>query len=260
MPDLFTEESDVSETTALATVPAEDSRSQVMSIIEHCATNPEFSVEKMRALLDMKRELDAQQAEQAYNVAMRRAQERMKPVVRDKLNKGNNSKYAPLETIHECCKLIWLEEGFSLSSHNAPSPKEGWYGVVTTCRHIGGHKTEHFLDGPPDDAGLRDGKNKTPIQGLGSTISYLRRYLALEIFDITLIGEDRDGQRGIERITEKQSLEIQDYINVNNLPAPGFLRAFGIESVDDLPAHEHAEAWRRLRAKKAELDKTRAQQ
>lgn len=236
-------------------VPQNDG-AQLMSIIERAATDPAFDVEKMRAMLDMKVQWDAMQAEQAYNDAMRACQEEMRPVVRDRQNDHTKAKYATLENIHGVAKPFWLKWGFSLSSHSDVSPIPGHYRVVTTCRHVGGHKTTHFLDAPPDDAGPKGEKNKTPIQALGSTVSYVRRYLDLMIFDITLIGEDRDGNRAVsnEKIGVEHVMALQAFIDEHNLDPMPFLKFRGVESLADILLADYEDSMMRLRNKARELE------
>lgn len=245
--------------TAIATVERANDGAQLMSIIERAATDPAFDVEKMRAVMDMKMAWDAREAEQAYNVAMKACQEEMEPVVRDKMNEHTRKKYASLDKLHKKCKKIWLKHGFSLSSRSDVSPKPDHYRVVTTCRHSLSHKTEHFLDAPPDQCG-KDGKtNKTPIQALGSTVSYVRRYLDLMIFDIVLEDEDRDGNRpeNANKISDDQSLEVQAFIDQHNLPVPGFLKHMAVECVGDITTGDLPKAWTALRNKKTELENAR---
>lgn len=254
---LFNEATEVSESTALQAVPADDSRGHVMSIIESCATNPDFDVRKMRALLAMKRELDAEEREYAYTLAMRNAQDEMRPVVREKMNNHTKAKYATLEQVHEACKPIWLKHGFSLSSHSDVSPIPGYYRVITVCSHVGKHKTTHFLDAPPDDAGPKGEKNKTPIQALGSTVSYVRRYLDLMIFDITLIGEDRDGNRtpngsgGGPVVTDAQALQIEALVADHDLKEDmtRLFKWLKVVTYTEIPADKHDEVLAALNRK-----------
>jgi hypothetical protein len=240
--------------TSLATVPPTNDGAQLMSMVERFASDPNFDVQKLRAMLDMKLQMEDRAAEQEYNVAMKACQEELRPVVRDRLNTHTRAKYATLEKIHAECKEIWLRHGFSLSSHSDVSPLAGHYRVVTTCRHEGGHKTTHFLDAPPDDAGPKGEKNKTPIQALGSTVSYVRRYLDLMIFDITLVGEDIDGNRPVSRakISDQQCMEMQAFMDEHNLNPQPFLKWKGVAALGDIPAVDFDDCMRRLRNKAKE--------
>ena len=46
-----------------------------------------------------------------------------------------------------------------------------------------------------DDKGPQGAPNKTGIQGMGSTWSYLQRRLLAMIFNIRIVGEDQDGRK-----------------------------------------------------------------
>lgn len=198
--------------------------------------------EKLGKLYELQERWEANEARKAYAAAMTAAQGEMRPVVRGRTNQQQGSKYAALEDIHDTIKPIWLKHGFTLSSGSDQSPYPEHYRVTCDCLHEGGHITHHVLDGPADDKGIKGGPNKTPIQGVTSTVTYLRRSLAIMIFDITLVGTDHDGQRAVPLCTHEQAVQIQEWIDSTDTNPQRFLEWAGVESVFKLPASKYQQA------------------
>lgn len=165
---------------------------ETLALIARAARDPAVDVPKMRELLNMKMEYDAMQRQQAFQVAMVTAQKEMEPIVRRAENKQTNSNYAKLEHISREIKPIYSKHGFSLTYTSKPAADSV---ILVGCwvLHEGGHKEFHELPGKIDDKGFKGNANKTELQGLGSLISYLRRYLTCMVFDVILINEDDDG-------------------------------------------------------------------
>lgn len=194
-------------------VPAVQEPESLLTLISKAARDPTVDVAKMQALLDMRATLIKQEAEVDYNCAMRDAQSEMSSVVRDAQNTHTNSRYARLETIDAAIRPVYTKHGFSLSFNTVPGaePEPPAHAasktakttelvhLVCTVRHVKGHSTKHELSGALDMSGAKGTANKTSIQGLGSSVTYLRRYLTLMIFNLTLRDEDDDGGGGRAR-------------------------------------------------------------
>jgi hypothetical protein len=59
-------------------------------------------------------------------------------------------------------------------------------------KHLpGGHYEDSVMPAPPDTTG-----GKSNVQAVGSTNSFLRRYVACNIFNIVVVGDDDDGTGG----------------------------------------------------------------
>ena len=166
----------------------------LLNFIERASRDPEFDVDKFGELLRMQRELVQERARREFNAAMAAAQAEMGPIIRDAVNPHTRSKYARLETIDQAMRPIYTRHGFAVRFGSAPSPREGWLRIVCTVSHIAGYSEVNYLDAPPDDEGLRGGKSKTGVQGIGSVVSYLRRYLLVMVFNIVLADDDDDGE------------------------------------------------------------------
>lgn len=169
--------------------------SVLVSFLERAARDPEFDVAKFGELLRMQREVEHDQARKAFNRAMADAQSEMLPVVRDATNDHLRNRYARLETIDAAMRPIYTSHGFSVRFGSAPSPREGDIRIICTVAHAGGYFEENHLDAPIGVTGSQGGRTATtPVQAVGSAVTYLRRYLLGMVFNIVLANDDDDGE------------------------------------------------------------------
>jgi hypothetical protein len=164
------------------------------SFIERAAMDPGFDIAKFEALLRMQREIMEQQARRQFNAAMSEAQAEMMPVIRDATNEHTGSRYATLDAVDRDMRPVYTRHGFSVRYGSAPAPRDGWIRVTCTVAHSAGYYEEHYLDAQLDTAGTRGTANKPPIQAVGSSVTYLRRYLLAMVFNIVLASDDDDGE------------------------------------------------------------------
>lgn len=165
---------------------------QIVRVISTAVENPKLDVKKMREIMDMQMEMMRFQAEIAYNSAMRDAQAEIPHIPANKYNDHTKSKYADLDAIDTIIKPIYIKHGFSVS-FDTRKMENGDVKTMAYVRHTQGHKETHELHGALDMAGAKGNANKTGIQATGSTVSYLQRYLTKLIFNVVIIGEDKDG-------------------------------------------------------------------
>lgn len=174
---------------------ATTNNSVLATFIERAARDPEFDVQKFGELLRMQREVEHDQARKAFNHAMASAQAEMLPVVRDAKNSHLNNRYAKLETIDAAIRPIYTRWGFSVRYGSAPSPHEGWLRITCTVAHDAGYFEENYLDAPVSLTGSQGGRMAvTPVQAIGSTVTYLRRYLLGMVWNTVLADDDDDGE------------------------------------------------------------------
>lgn len=205
----------------------------VLAGIMRAASDPNVDVAKLKSLLDMQKEILSHQAEIAFNAAMNDCQGEIKPVARNAQNNHTKSKYAKLEKVDDAVRDIYAAHGFSLSFGS--EPVDG--GVKVTClvAHKQGHSRSYQLQGELDMSGAQGKANKTSIQGLGSTISYLRRYLTLMIFNIVLTDEDTDGQPQVKYVTPIQKEALQKALGPFE---DEFCKKYQLESLEELAADD----------------------
>ena len=225
-----------------------DSPSTVMALIERVALDPCAGVEKLERLAAMYERLKAKEAELAFNAAKSRILKKLagikivknRPVLPES-DKGKSQKsvseafkYAPLEEIDKHLRPLLAEEEMDLSYSDEP-----WEGggilIRGRLKHLpSGHFEDSFMPAPPDTTG-----GKSNVQAVGSTNSFLRRYVACNIFNIVVVGDDDDGNRGT--IDEVQTNTIVELIKKARV-GPKFLKYMRVQSVEEAGSLEAAVA------------------
>ena len=115
-------------------------------------------------------------------------------------------------------------------------PREhGWIVIRGRLKHLpSGYFEDSFMPAPPDTSG-----GKSTVQGVGSTNSYLRRYIACNIFNIVVVGDDDDGNGGT--IDEVQTTTLLDLIKRAKV-GPKFLKYMRAQSIEEAGSLEAAVA------------------
>lgn len=191
-------------------------------------------------------------AEMAYASALQRVQAKVPPVYRDAMNEQTRSRYARLEKLHGILRPIYTAEGFSMSFDVQPDPRTpGWYIVTADVLHAAGHSRQYHMPVPVDDTGIKGSRNKTALHGMGSSVSYARRYLESTIFGVVFTDEDDDGQQGgVEHITEDQAADLLALADEVGADVPRFLLYIKADSFETIRARDYQLALRALEAKR----------
>ena len=219
--------------------PPADSASTVLALIERVALDPGADAEKLGRMTAMYEALKAKEAELAYNAAKGRILRKLAGIKiiknRSVLNEVDNAKpqrgigeafkYAPLEEIDKHLRPLLAEEEMDLSYSDEPAAGGGLR-IRGRLKHLrSGYYEDSFLSAPPDTTG-----GKSNVQAVGSTNSYLRRYVACNIFNIVVVGDDDDGNGGT--IDEAQSRTLLALIKKAKV-GPKFLKYMKARSVEE---------------------------
>jgi hypothetical protein len=228
-------------------VPPLNNPSTVLALIERVALDPRADVGKLERLTAMYERLQAKEAELAFNAAKGRILKKVagikivknRPVLSDIGNGKQRGtveafKYAPLEEIDKHLRPLLTEEQMDLSYSDEP-----WEGggilIRGRLKHLpSGHYEDSFMPAPLDTTG-----GKSNVQAVGSTNSFLRRYVACNIFNIVVVGDDDDGNGGT--IDEVQTKTIVELIK-NAKVGPKFLKYMKAQSVEEAGSLEAAVA------------------
>jgi hypothetical protein len=228
--------------------PASDSPPTVLALIERVALDPHADVEKLDRMMAMYEGLKAKEAELAFNGAKGRILKKLagikivknRPVLSEIDNGGPQKgtfgafKYAPLEEIDKHLRPLLAEEEMDLSYSDEPCDGGGIL-VRGRLKHLpGGHYEDSFMPAPPDTTG-----GKSNVQAVGSTNSFLRRYVACNIFNIVVVGDDDDGTEGT--IDEAQAKTILELIKKAKV-GPKFLKYMRAQSLEEAGSLEAAVA------------------
>lgn len=207
----------------------------MLAIIDAAVKSKDVDVAKMRELFELQKDFMKQKAQQAFAAAMTACQMEIAPIFRDSQNPSNKSKYAKYEKVDAAIRPIYTRHGFSLSFGSAAPSLPGNIKVTCVCRHSMGHEEHYELESGVDDVGIKGEKNKTAIQGSGSSVSYIRRYLTGMIFNVVYTNEDNDGQNTAKTfISEAKRDIILQALDRNGKTADQLCRAMKIESLADI--------------------------
>jgi hypothetical protein len=165
----------------------------IFSVLES-AVQKGMDADALTKLVDLQERIARNEAEQAYNAAMKKAQGSMPKIIKTKTNKQTNSMYADLGAINEQITPIYTKHGFSLSFTEGVAKRESDIRIICHCSHEKGHTREFFTDLPIDNVGMQGSVNKTMVHGIASTFSYGQRYLIKMIFNLSIDEEDDDAQ------------------------------------------------------------------
>lgn len=185
-------------------MPASEMHREVMGFIANAVSDPATDVTKLRALLDMGREVRAENAQALFAEAMFRVQSQLRPMVRSrtvKLTKDGRDlgsyDFLPAEDIDEVLRPLLEANG--LWEVFTTEPRSDGAGLVGTLEvgHVAGHFRKVTMPLPLDT-----GAGRNNLQAYGSTVSYLRRYLREMMFSIVRRGADDDGKRAGQRFIE----------------------------------------------------------
>ena len=224
----------------------------LMDFIQRAASDKSFDVQKFGLLLDMQERAEKRVAEAAFNCSMLAAQSEIQPVVKNRQNSSTHSTYADLEIIDAAIRPIYMRHGFCMT-FNSPSTDETGVTVSCSVLHSAGFSREYSLSGALDTMGPKGTGNKTPIQGLVSSTSYLQRVLTRMIWNVPFKGADKDGNReASDLISEQQVNQIYDMIaacEMNDKARQTFLEIAGVGSVDAIPKTSFTVLYNTLRAR-----------
>jgi hypothetical protein len=219
--------------------PATESAA-IFSMIERAARDPSVDLDKMERLMRMRKDMMAEQAERAFNLAMKSAQSEMRPVAADAVNPQTRSKYATYAKLDRELRPIYTRNGFSLSFDEADSPKEDHIRVVCYLSHEDGHTRTYHKDMPADGKGAKGGDVMTKIHATGAASSYGARYILKGVFNIAVGEDDSDGNEPTAKISANQVTEIRELLEAKGGDVRKLCEYFDITGLADIPAAKFA--------------------
>lgn len=229
-----------------------------LAIFDKLASVKGADISKLEKLLDLDKDWRAEQARMAAANALNRVQQTAPEVLKDARNPHIGNRFAQLETIHRTIKPVYTGEGFSISWSEDESKKEGHMRIIGDLIHTSGHIRRYWLDVPLDGTGAKGGQPGMNVtQAKGSTITYGRRYLETMIFNVTIAGEDVDGNNPVlDPVTAAQIEEVtvlfKKVKKVSDIDWRRFMKSCQVETVDQLTQQGFKIAMGDLNARYAE--------
>lgn len=231
----------------IAPVITDTSPQAMLQIVARAASDPNIDVEKMERLLGVQERMMAKQAEINFNRSLSTLQEnlpRIRKTGQIKMKGVVQSTFAKYEDIDDVIRPLLIQNGFSLRFNSRES--NGKVVITGTLAHRDGHSITDEIPLSIDASG-----SKNNVQGVGSTISYGKRYLVGMLLNLVFCGEDDDGQSaGYVPISDEQAAEIKDLLKETGADVKRFLEYMDAENVDVIAAKDYHRAISALNRKK----------
>lgn len=234
-------------------LPAVSESAAILSVIERAARDPQVDIDKMERLMAMHERMLARQAKAAYNDALAQLQPKL-PVVSERGGITNaagkvQSKYALWEDVVTTISPMLSEHGFALSFRvSRDGDRQNVTGILS---HRDGHSEETTLSLPLDMSG-----SKNAVQGVGSTVSYGKRYTTQALLNIVSGDQDNDGNgngNGSGTISAEQKDELVRLMQETGADTEKFLKYMAVASLDEIKAANFNRAKTALEAKRAKV-------
>lgn len=221
-----------------APATAEAAQGDLSMLARVIIENPDIDIEKVRMLREMMNEEKDREARLAFNRDFVALGEELGPIVRNKKNKQTDSQYADISAIADLVDPLMAKHGFKLSFDEEPSDRPGYYRVVGYLIHKHGHEKTYRSDVPIDMAGIQGKRNKTDTHAHGSTKTYGRRYLKIDIFDLATKDGDDDGQAAgtaqpvDPQVTPEQADALRELMLSRGKSEPDFLAFLALQKIN----------------------------
>jgi ERF superfamily len=227
----------------------------MLSIIANAAMNKNVDVAKMRELLTMQREIMAEEARMAFTQDFVAMSGKMPSVNKDgrieidpkpgaRSQRKQILRWATFENMHRLVTPILREHGFGFWSEPDLGDDRSPIIMRGHLDHVRGHGQTCAIPLPFETSG-----SKNNVQGVGSSLSYGRRYCLMNLCNIVSHApEDRD-RDGAEPKPEVEAVSMEQVQNLQALFKDcgegfedKFLVKYNIERIVDLPASNYQEA------------------
>jgi hypothetical protein len=209
----------------------------LLNFIASALENPSIDVTKLQALLDMQRQVVADEATALFNQALASMSAEMPQIEKNGIvelkdqNGRSKGKYnfARWEDMDAVLRPLMAKHGFTLS-FNSKAREGGGAIVVGRLLHAGGHSETAEVA-----LALDSGPGRNNLQALGSTLSYGKRYLAEMLMNLVRKGSDDDGNfGGTDFIDAAKCREIEDLLAKTKTDRARFLQHFNIADVPNI--------------------------
>jgi hypothetical protein len=184
---------DVVKVEAVPQVGQQTEAAAMISMIERMTKDPSVDVDKMARILEMRFQLQEQQALTEFNNALAEAQAEMEPVRKDAQNPQTRSRYASFYALDEAVRPVYTSKGLTVSFDTDPANSRPGEILVLAYVSLGAFTRTYRIMMPADGVGAKGGMVMTKTHATGSAVTYGRRYLLSAIFNIATADSDDDG-------------------------------------------------------------------
>jgi len=211
--------------------------------------------EKLNQLMDLQERFLNREAKEQYARDFVAMKVKLPVVIKTKVNKQTQSKYAALETINKSIDSILSEFGFGTQT-KVISQTEAGVTVEATLLHKGGHSESNSIFMPLDNKGMAGTVNKTLPHAVASSVTYAKRVAICALLNIST-GDDEDGNQFDNFITLEQAIELDNLITelkFNEEQKLQFLSFMSAENVRNILAKDFFKAKNLLLSKKVKKE------
>jgi hypothetical protein len=205
-------------------------------------------LDQLQKLMDLQERWEASEARRAYITALTKFKANPPTIVKNKTvsfggGRGTSYDHATLDQV--VCLIAPALAKHGLTHGWSMDQADGGISVTCTLTHELGHSDSVKLAAPADSSG-----SKNAIQAIASTVSYLQRYTLLGITGLSTAEQDDDGIAASEMISADQKKTLVSLMEEVGADTGKFLRYFGVEYIDSLPAARFDAAKKALEEKR----------
>lgn len=211
------------------------------------AVEQNADLEKLAKLMDLQERWEANEARKAFVAALNAFKVEPPTIIKNKSASFGGRTAYDYATLDQVAAVI----GAALSAHGLSHRweiehlPENQIRVTCILTHERGHSERVSMQAGPDMSGSKNG-----IQASGSTVTYLERYTLLAATGLAAKGQDGDGFRDTDPISEAQKAELIALQKEVGADTAAFLKYMGIGSLDALPASKFKDAKAALERKR----------
>lgn len=230
-------------------LPGMPAPTSLLQVVERASRDPSVDVVKLKELIALARELRRDEAEEAFNDAMRECQKEMRPIAADAENPQTRSKYATYKALDKALRPIYTKHGFALSFDEGDSPKPDHIRVLCYVSR-GAYTRTYRRDMPADGKGAKGGAVMTATHAAGAAGSYGSRYILKGIFNVAVGEDDRDGNTPGDTLTEDQVANLTALLTEVGANKESFLRWAKVKDLSEILAKNYQACVKAIEAKR----------
>lgn len=232
-------------------VPKVTGAMSMLAFIGTAARDPSVDPAKMRELLAIRKELKLEESKEQFTAALIAAQKQLPTITRRgkiEIEKNNrviqSTPYAKFEDINRAVKPILQAHGFTMT-FKTEAGADARTTVTAILRHKGGHEETSSLSLPVEASG-----SKNNVQGIGSSVSYGKRYTMTALLNLIAEGDDDDGNLGAGvAIDQEQLATLIEACEVAGVDKRRFCEFMGVAALAEIPATAFQRAMDAVRRK-----------
>ena len=244
--------------TQVAVVAPAPPPSNLLQVIATAVMDPRCDVEKMRALLDMQRDIEDRDAKKAFTRAFNALQAELPIINKDgKIDhgegttaKGNQrlkTRFATYPNLNRVVGPLLKKHGFTFSTSMEPDPS-GTMIAVSSLSHVEGDSRRTHFRLTADTTGSKNNQ-----QGWGSSQQYGMRYNMIALLNIVTEAKEDADNDGFPPapgpITQAQLQELIKLADEAGADKRKFCEVMGVTGMADIPSNTFDEAKKQLQRK-----------